>query len=685
MQRTLYHDGIEVDESDLNNTENSKIAEIIVTRTSSTRFGVIEGLTLTVINNALTVGVGKASLPNGEIIQLTSALTGLVGASFDAGRASFFGLRLTEATSNPKPHESDPITQDTRASAKPIGEFFVAADATDDARSTAKNLATTTQTNDGNFILLGEVQGTGVGIVLRQNTPLPRTKLGDQPGATTVPKTAEQKNKLNNLYEGDVNNESPIHSAKDDFHRSLIGTGIPSANNPHGLNLNDIGGDKNLQNFLLVAHTNGILGFEPSDDDFTPASGSFAFSTADAPSSSVTVAGIVSPEQVLIRGQTFDVSALSAATTINFTGKAAGLYYIAAKSGSDTNGIVVDAFAKGAIDGLVPLDNGTASVLNQALELSSVSGDLENKYVIIGLVRWNGSNAFTQLSDAGQIPIPGMGTFFNGLASTDPYFLPAGKKTLDLRKYGTISSENVQKRSLRLDRLVTPVVPQSLFQFHSGLDVNGTALSGQGLHANINAGAGGNTTLLKHLTDADAWFLFGHRGARGVVDHAAALHDGTPNDLPQFYGFQTSTDKWKQDNLTMTILRWSDLNAIDANNRSMGDANATAIGNLTRGASYAFCRNGWLQNIAMRLGDHPNPASQTVSVSVSFNGGSPTALATFTSSDPDGAIKVIVGGPGVFPITASPGAPGTITMLRQATSSANAKNLTVTAEYHFTS
>lgn len=40
MKRTLYTDGVEVDESDLDNTENTKIDEILLTRTELSRFGV---------------------------------------------------------------------------------------------------------------------------------------------------------------------------------------------------------------------------------------------------------------------------------------------------------------------------------------------------------------------------------------------------------------------------------------------------------------------------------------------------------------------------------------------------------------------------------------------------------------------------------------------------------------------
>src|SRR6266404_3789873 len=164
MQRTRYTDGIEVDASDLNNTESTKIAEILKTRTSLERFGVIEGLSLSIVNNTVQVDIGKASFFNGEIISVDTPITNIVGASFDPGRSSFFGLRLTEVTSDPKPHETDPITADTRVNPRIKGEFFVASTANADAATTAQNNAVNAQINDGNFILLGEIKGTGDGI-----------------------------------------------------------------------------------------------------------------------------------------------------------------------------------------------------------------------------------------------------------------------------------------------------------------------------------------------------------------------------------------------------------------------------------------------------------------------------------------------------------------------------------------
>lgn len=702
MQRTLYTDGIEVDESDLDNTENTKVSEILLSRTQLSRFGVIEGLTLTIINNSVTVGVGKASLFNGEIINLISPLTDIVGASFEAGRSSFFGLRLTEVTSNPKAHEVDPVTFDTRAAGKPIGEFFVATEATAAARTTASTNAINAQTVDGNFILLGEFEGTGTGFVLRQNTPLPRTKGGDQPLASSTPKTNEQKSRLQDIYEGAANNEFPIHSAKDDFHRSLIGTGSPTPNNPHGMTLEDIGGDKNLQDHLTNEHTNGLVGLEPSDDDFTPVSGSFAFSTANTPTNAVNVGAIIAPDLLVIRGNRFNSGSI-AATTVSFAGKSQGLYYIVAKFGSDSAALEVLAIGKttaesppNGFDALCPQNNGTPVWLNNAQEISSVSGLLENKFFVIGLVFWNGSNTFRQIAEFGniQIPSPGGEITYTPFDSTSQFFIPPGKTTLDLRRFGTISNENIQKRTIRLDRLVTPVTPLTMFVAHAGATAQSlTGIAGQRAVATASVQAGnpfgGDQLILKHLTNFDANNLFGHRGSRGSVQHAAVVNSDSPGapplNRPENYGFQNNIDKWKQDNLTMTILKWSDLDDVNGGPKTMGDSNVSAKGNIEKAGRYAVGRSGHLANMLARVGNIiPSGGAASLTVDLVIND-TVASVFIFNENEADGTIKHAAGGPGVFPISASFAAPTTIGIRRTASKIERFKNLTVTLEYHYES
>lgn len=698
MKRTLYTDGVEVDESDLDNTENTKIDEILLTRTELGRFGVIEGLSLTVLNNTITVNIGKASFPNGEIVEIDTPLTNVVGASFDAGIASFFGLRLAEVTSNPKPHEVDPVTYDTRAEGKVVGEFFIAAEPTADSKEIAKTNAINAQTIDGNYILLGELEGTGTGFVIRRNTQLPKTKGGLQPLVGEEAKSGEQLSRLVEIYSNDNNEEFPIHSAQDDFHRSLIGSGQPSPNNPHGMTIEDLGGDKNSLEHIEFEHTNGLIGRDPTSGTnnwFDSGTGSLAFSTADSPTNAVTVGPIVSPDTLLIRGNRFNSGSIPT-TTISFVGKAAGLYYIAAKFGSDSTDVTVNAFLKDGptgIDALCPTHQGVKEFPNNAFEFSAVSGLNEKKYFIVGLVFWNGSNAFRQMTEAGIIAVPTGGQLsFTPFDSSSPFFVPAGNKTIDLRRYGATSNFNVQRRSLRPDRITIPLLPQSTFVAHAGnnaLSLTGTT----GVRAAAAAGVqgpnlfGGDQTILKHLTDFDANNLFGHRGNRGATQHAAVFNDESsaapPTDKPQNYGFQTNRDKWKQDNLTMTIFKWSDLNNVNGN-KTIADGTTAGSGDIEKAGRYAVGRTGYMANFLARIGNvitSGGAASLNIDLII---GDSITPLFTFNNTDPDGLIKYAAGGPGLV-VPGTFAAPTTIAIRRTASAPDRFRNLTVTAEYHYES
>lgn len=73
MRRTIYKDNVVIDESMLNNTENSKIAEILLHHKAIGQEGVLSGLSVSVsAENAINISVspGKAVLPNREIVEL---------------------------------------------------------------------------------------------------------------------------------------------------------------------------------------------------------------------------------------------------------------------------------------------------------------------------------------------------------------------------------------------------------------------------------------------------------------------------------------------------------------------------------------------------------------------------------------------------------------------------------------
>lgn len=747
MKRTLYNDGVEVDASDLTNTETSKVDEILLTRRVTSRYGVVEGLGCSNSTNRINIDTGRLVFRNGEVGILDSPITGITGASFEAHVSTFVGLRLSDVSSNPKPHEVDPTLFDTRADSRLTAELFVAADQTDAARTTALQAAIDAELNDGNYVLLAEFVGTGTGLgrLPSQNTPLPKDKGGDDPYRDDV-KTKNQKGALVSLYNDNVNDQFPIASAEDHFHRSLIGTGTPNKRNPHGTTLTDIGGDTVLDQVITKHqsefHANGIVGLEPDDTDtddpvgdFTPIGGSFAWGVDNF--GTVTVRDLLGTpdsafEEVLViqgkekkKGQIATIPDGVIAPKISFASTASGMYYIVCSWGSSDQDPVFDKILKSTFDALCVLDNGTPTWLNNAVNDTPdpSSGVLERKFFVIGLVQWNGTS-FTNLDSNSTIAIPagtpnGELVYSNSLPVGHPLRIPPNKKTLDLRRFGNITNQEVQKRTIRLDRMVEPVISEDDFVVHAGIRiVNGTAVSvGGGLHA--SPVSGGDNTILKHLTDFDAFDLFGHRARRGIAQHGLSQHSGAldGNDAPadedaSNSGFQSSRDKWRQDNLTMTVFKWADLGVIDADESAMGDAAAVATADPFSSGSggYIVYRRGFLKNFAAQLHKMPNSAHNLQITAYVRSIGTP--IGTFVGNPnavrwvpPLGSStnQIVLGFQGPppapsdrgfsctnvvdqFEIDATPDDPRLIQITRLKSGGGNDwRNLMVTAEYHYTS
>lgn len=644
MKRTIYRDGIEVDASDLNFTESSKIEEILQSRRAGFRYGVIRGLSCSITGNRINIDVGEVLFRNGEIGVLTSPITNVSGASSEAGVSTFVGVRLIEVQSQPKPHEIDPIVADVRAETRMSAELFVATSSDVDARNRALQDAISAELHDGDFVLLAEIVGTGTGIgaVPAQNTPIARSRGGVDPFRDD-PKTSTQVGALVAVYDHESYNRHPIASAEDHIHRSLIGSGIPNPRNPHGMTLADIGGDALLDRALTqhqyLFHANGIIGMEPSNNEWAPASGSFAWSldgieVAVNDLANVADSGAAFDEVIhifgksAIRGQITTIPDGVTAPKITFSGAPAGLYYIVIRWSSDDTQPVFTRITKSSYDASCPVNNGVRSHYNNAI-YTTLAGDREKCFYVIGLVKWGGS-AFVPLSTETQIRIPsgspfGELTYRNDYPAGHPFRIPSGAMTLDLRRWGTVSNEDVQRRSIRLDRLVERVVSESDFVAHSGVRiVNGSPIvvSGTGLRANASSI---DNTVLKHLTDFDANTLFNHRRRVGTEQHGLASHSGAldVNSIPvdenaRNSGFQSAYDKWKQDNLTMTILSFADLKTIDAPERAMGNAAAvSATSPLSVAAGgYVFYRRGVLKNFTGHLAERPVNAARSIKVKI---------------------------------------------------------------------
>jgi len=728
MNKTLYTDGVEVDASDLQNTENTKSQEIILSRQSVAHYGVIEGLTCANELNKISISPGIVQFKNGEIGILKSPIVGISGASFEAGVSTFVGLRAISATSNPKPHEVDPTLHDTRETLTLVAELFVAASNTSEDRQVALQNAINAEINDGNFVILAEFVGTGTGLGQSpaQNTPLPRSKGGFDPYRGDT-KTFNQRQSLVSIYNDASTDEHPIHSAEDHFHRSLIGSGIPSQKNPHGLTLTDIGGDALLNSAItrhqIEHHSNGLIGFEPPDDDFHPDSGSFAWSV-DA-SGTITIRDLVDiitdgakyDDILVIQGRSRRKNEIGTfPVQLSLVTKPAGLYYIYIEWGSTDPQPIFNVIEKSILDSYCESSDGKRMWLNNAIAPGPSN---EQKFFVIGLVRWNGTQ-IVPIKTAPNTTI--MLPYHNGdlvykaeYPVGHPLRIPDNELRLDLRRWGTLTNEDIQRRSLRLDRLAEPVITEDMFVKHSGIRVvnnNIYVVSGAGLRAVV----GTDNTMLKHLTDFDAFDLFGHRIRIGTAQHGLSRHSGglNPNGSPKnedalFSGFQSSRDKWKQDNLTMTILSFADLQSISGQKeRAMGNAAAIAGADPIAFGSggYIFFRKGVLRNFTAHIGERPTQAARRLYIRVIVRGlgtsiGSlaelPASQLWDSPEDPE-STKDVLGFPGGSPNTnvsatnildviyvdASFNSPKIIQITRRLDdNNTHWRNLSVTCEYHY--
>lgn len=724
MERTLYIDGVETDASDLTNTEDTKIEEILLGRRTVARYGVIDGLKCSNSGNRINIDTGRLLFVNGEVGQLETAISNITGSSFEKDVSTFVGLRLTEATSNPKPHEVDPTVFDTRANPVLVAELFVAGDPTAAGRSSALRAAVDAELNDGNFVLLAEFVGTGTGIgaTPTQQTPLPASKGGQDPYRSTV-YTKDQIGGVVSLYADPSNDQFPIESAEDHFHRSLIGSGLPNPRNPHGTTLHDIGGDAVLEQTITKHqydfHANGIIGLDPGDDDFTPQNGTFAWAAnADG---TVTIHDIATGEAIVIRGKERsqgEITSFGADGTqrLSFTSPshAAGLYYILCRFASTDPQPTFVIMLKATLDALCVNSDGTPCWVNNA-----VDSDGERKFLAIGLVQWDGAGNFVNLNANPTITIPSGGnlSYLNNLPAGHPFLIPANQKMLDLRRCGTITNENVQRRTLRPDRLTEIVITEGMFVVHAGARIVGGTVVPSGVGPSNHASPGPDNTILKHLTDFDAFSLFGHRIGIGPVQHSLAVHSGTVNpatgivtdENPTGSGYQSARDKWRQDHLTMTMLCFADLNQIQDGEHAMGNAAAVFSNNggglIVNGAgSYTFYRPGYITNFAGHIQRRPTSASRSLIVTIHtrsigavigagpsagtmYNGGgaqTSTDVLSWLGGTPQNNI-ICLNSALVLPINATPNVPVQIQLSRRKdNSNTDWQNLCVTMEYHFT-
>lgn len=108
MQRSLYPDSIEVDNTQLEYTESTKISEILGRTLAMAQMGVVTGLSVTVNTidpTKVDVAVGTAYAPNAELLTLTSARLSLPLADSTSGVINYVLLTYTETQTTPEPSE----------------------------------------------------------------------------------------------------------------------------------------------------------------------------------------------------------------------------------------------------------------------------------------------------------------------------------------------------------------------------------------------------------------------------------------------------------------------------------------------------------------------------------------------------------------------------------------------------
>lgn len=106
MRRTIYRNRFLVDEVLLNNTENSKIAEILLHHEVLGEEGVIDGLEVSpssFVDGAVDVTAGSAVLPNKEIVKIATNQNVVQMSSSAIGDINIVVIAYEESLSNPKP------------------------------------------------------------------------------------------------------------------------------------------------------------------------------------------------------------------------------------------------------------------------------------------------------------------------------------------------------------------------------------------------------------------------------------------------------------------------------------------------------------------------------------------------------------------------------------------------------
>jgi hypothetical protein len=324
MDRSLYPEGVEVRQADLQNTEDTRAFHILQRTIDNSSTGVVTGLLVTPTNTTVNISAGYGYCPKGEFVELLSSITGIALADYTAGVKNYILLVYTETNSEARPHKSSGDSVPTQANrsyrltvlTETAYNALPESDSNFDNDSLDRALVVAVVTAQGSGvdliatnIELSSAFGGGTTAVISGNLPgvsiirisddtpsgtgtldyvnatdeLTWTAPGDTSGVaqnvatggvfalvsqpsevtltvlisdallpvvdTNVPVT------VTNIYKQNVLR----HSALDTQHRSFIGSGIPKANNPHGLTPGDLGlGETQTEFHQQVFHSNAV-------------------------------------------------------------------------------------------------------------------------------------------------------------------------------------------------------------------------------------------------------------------------------------------------------------------------------------------------------------------------------------------------------------------------------------------
>lgn len=328
MDRSLYPEGVEVHQDDLERTELTRTFHIIKRHDDISQLGVVFGCEVTInVSDAILIdiAIGYGYAPNGEFVEITTPSSALPLADYTLNTVNYILAIYTESNDDLEPHETNGnsfataanrsyrirILTETEYNNLPASDDNFNEDAIDRAMVLAKVIAQgtgisltlsniinptvfgnaitatnttnnisgvsissidrTTSTGNGSLRFTvsgttiewqapGESYGSAV-VIVSSNTYILSSSSGKTITLLIIVPNLPISDQIDvilisNIYSQFVSR----HTAEDEFHRSLIGSGTPTTINPHGLTVDDLGITENdIEIHQDLFHSNGII------------------------------------------------------------------------------------------------------------------------------------------------------------------------------------------------------------------------------------------------------------------------------------------------------------------------------------------------------------------------------------------------------------------------------------------